>query len=419
MPTNLINGLEMSPLVNAAPSELDVVQAVRAASAAGEQWAQLDPAARAAVVGVWIDAVERDAGQLAAIEAAATGVEPDLARRDLARAVADARAAIVAAGTKNRPLGVVGLITARAMILRTILPRVASLLVGGNTVIIKPSSHHTEVVAALTPTLANAGMPPGVVNVVFGPGATLGHFLCEHPGVPAIALTGRTETGRAVAAAAGPQLKRLSLALGAKNAAIVLKDADLDAAVPCLLRAAFARGGVDPFALTKILVAREIATELLARLRAQSPARVTLPTAHDAAVFAKYVALARAENGGLTGGVVEGREVSPAIVSELTHCSEIHQDELLVPLLTVNEIKYAHEGVKWANTAPFGRAAAVFTANDASARKLAGQLNVGTVWINGWFDQAASTGIGPDRKASGFGQPFAPDFAQAAAVVIA
>ena len=300
---------------------------------------------------------------------------------------------------------------------RSILTSLARDLVGGNTVLVKPSSRATAVVSALGPLLTDAQMPPGVCNIVFGPGETLGRFVCEHPGVAAIRLFGRADTGRAVVAAVSAQLKRTSLALGAKNAAIVLKDADLDRAAPGLVRAAFGRGGLDPWALSKILVAREIAPELLRRLRELAPPTLRLPTDEDVARFARVVDLARREDGRLTGGEVDGRLVTPAIVGELTNCSEIHQDELFLPLLTVNEIKYAHEGVKWANSSPYGRAVAIFTANDASARKLADQLNVGTVWLNAWRDDDVAS-FGRDQKASAFGEPDDLAFAQRPAVVV-
>ena len=397
---NFINGKEVGPATGQVSSELDVVHAVRAAHAAVEAWAKRPAPERAAAVESFAAGLSDHAEGLAHAEVTDAALSPAVARADVDAALADVRARVAAVGD-DAPVGVVGLIGARAAGVRTVLPHLGALLAAGNAVLFKPSSRATAVAAVIARALAESEIPAGVCNIVVGPGPVVGKFMVEHPGVPALLFFGRSATGRLVMAAASAQLKRLAMGLGAKNAALVLKDADLDLAIPHLIRGAFQRAGIDPLGLSKILVARELEDELLSRLRTAAAGAFALPTDADVARFNDAVALARRENGRVTGGEVDGRSVTPAVVHDLTHCSEIHQDELLVPLITVNAVKYAHEAVKWANTSPYGRAAAVFTRNVDLGLKLAGQLDVGTVWINQWGDHAP----GPARKTSGVGDP--------------
>ena len=359
--TNYIDGAEVAPLQQIS-SELDVVTAIRAAQRAQVDWAR----------------------------------RPAIERADLVRTAFDDAEIARAAACGRDPLGVVGVILPRARAARTLKPWAAALLTAGNALVIKPSSRGADEVRALIPTLAK--LPAGVCNIVFGAGEPVGRFLVEHPGVPAIAFAGTSETGRKIMAQAAPQLKRLHLKLGAKNAAIVLKDADLNAAARTLARWAFADGGVDPFAVGKILVQQDVFDAFLNLLTAAAPDAVD-----GSPDFDRWVALARAENGRVTGGAREGSRVTPALVSELTNCSEIHQTELLQPLVTINSIKYPADGVKWANTSPYGLAGAVWTANVELGRKLARQLIVGTAWVNGWFDPANPAPLGVGARASAAG----------------
>lgn len=372
--TNYINGAEVAPALGS-PSELDVVNAIRAAQRAHDEWARARVTDRAARVRTWIASVH------GLNEHARAEIEVEIARAEAAA---------------REPIGVVGVILPRVLVLRTLLPWAASLLTCGNTLVTKPSSRGADEVRGLFTSLGT--LPAGVCNIVFGAREPVGRFLVEHPGVPAIAFAGSSESGRRVMAQAAPQLKRLMLSLGAKNAAIVLKDADLDRAAHVLSRAAFAHGGVDPYALGKILVQQDVFDDFAARFAAQAPPWLDTPAAFD-----HWIELARREDGKVTGGHREGGRLSPAIVRELTNCSEIHQTELLGPLVTLNSVKYPAEGVKWANTSPYGRAGAVWTANVELGRRLAKSLIVGTAWVNGWRDHAANPKLGHPARASAFG----------------
>src|SRR5947209_7608825 len=236
--------------------ERDVDDAVRAAKAAFPSWSRTPAAERSNLLLKLADLVEKNLDELARTESIDNGKTISLAKRlDIPRAVANFRffatailhqssdAHVMDAAALNytlrQPLGVVGLISPWNLPLYLLSWKVAPAIAAGNACVAKPSEMTPLTANRLAELSLDAGIPPGVINIVHGLGGKAGRALTAHDEVAAISFTGGTVTGAAVAANAAPRFKKLSLELGGKNPTIIFADADLDDAVPTSLRAAF------------------------------------------------------------------------------------------------------------------------------------------------------------------------------------
>ena len=246
----------------------------------------------------------------------------------------------------------------------------------------------------------------------------------QHPGVPLISFTGGTATAEKIQAVAAPKFKRLSLELGGKNANIVLKDADIELAVKGSLRAAFLNSGQICLCGSRLYVQDEIYDTFMARFRAETKNLVVgnptdaktfmgpLISSGQLAKVAAAVDKARGEKGEVTvggeklnlpGALAGGYFYAPTIIEELTACSELWQEEIFGPVVTVKKFKYAHEAVKLANTSPYGLSASLWTADTERGVKLAKQIQAGTVWLNTWGLREVRAPFG-GYKSSGIGR---------------
>lgn len=393
-------------------SEVDVVLAIRAAAKSYEAWSESSWEERARHLRRLADLIEANIDRVVRVLAEDVGMPVQFARtRELPHltrilrhcAVAPVSGISVDLGNggfgyeQRQPIGVVGLITPASAPLSALMAHLAPALACGNTVVCKPSRYASRSVALLLDLMQEAGVPSGVINVVFGRGETAGAFLVRHPGVPMIAFSGRTVTGQAIQRHAAEHTKRLRLALGGKNAIIVMKDADLAKAIPQVARACFANQGGLSVSCGKVLVQDDILKEFtekfVAHVKTLKPgdpreeATVIGPvtSANHHAALTAAIELARSENGKLlTGEPTAEAAILPTVIGDLTNCSELHQTELLGPVVTLNGFKYAHDAVKWANNTPYGLAASVWTKSLAHAHKIAAGLRVGIVWINAW-----------------------------------
>ena len=301
--------------------------------------------------------------------------------------------------TRFEPAGVVAAIAPWNFPLMLETWKVAPALAWGNTVVLKPAED-TPVSGTLLARLAlEAGMPPGVLNVVHGYGPdSVGQALTEHPGVDRITFTGESGTGRVISRAAAANLTPVSLELGGKGANLVFADADLDDAVAWSIKAIFTNAGQVCLAGSRLYVQRPVYAEFLARFVAAAEAMVLGDPTDEATQVGPlasqehyrkvrdYVETAEAEGGKiLCGGLGDGWFVRPTVVADLPPTARHWTQEIFGPLVVVAAFDGEDEAVELANGTPYGLNAMLFTESLNRAHRVAGRLRAGTVWVNCFF----------------------------------
>jgi aminomuconate-semialdehyde/2-hydroxymuconate-6-semialdehyde dehydrogenase len=277
--------------------------------------------------------------------------------------------------------------------------KVAPALAWGNTVILKPAED-TPASAALLGRLAlEAGLPPGVLNVLhgYGPGSA-GSALTEHPGVDRITFTGESGTGRAIARAASANLVPVSLELGGKGANLVFDDADLDNAVDWSIKAIFANAGQVCLAGSRLFVQRGIYAEFVRRFTAaaaglvvgdpKDPATQLGPLAseeHYKKVRGYFEEVQAGVGTMATGGLGDGWVVRPTVVLDAPLDSRVVCEEVFGPIVTVHPFDTEQDAVEMANSTRYGLNAMVFTESLSRAHRVPAALRAGTVWVNCFF----------------------------------
>ncbi|WP_201407120.1 aldehyde dehydrogenase [Mycobacterium paraintracellulare] len=423
----------------------DVDAAVAAARAALPAWAATSPAERGAALGRLADALEARKGELADLTTAEIGSPRSwstFGQVITAVGVLKAYASITAdypffatrpsmtGGTvevRHVPVGVVGAIVPWNTPLFIAALKLGPALAAGCTVVLKPAPDAPLEFAALTDAIEQAGIPDGVVNVVNG-GAATGELLTEHPGVDKVSFTGSTAVGARIAASCGSRIRRYSLELGGKSAAIVLPDAELESAVPGLVSGVMGNNGQLCAALTRILLPRSrygeyvtALTDAVAGLTVGDPADRSTdigPVINEAARDKAEGFLRRAREEGATilvGGERPDRPgwyVAPALVAA-TNDMEIAREEVFGPVAVV--IAYddvgddiAAEAVAIANDSRYGLVGAVWSSDAARASAVATRLEVGSVAVNSTavLDFASPFG---GFKQSGIGREGGPE----------
>ena len=420
----------------------DLEQAVAAAQLAQPDWRRAGPEARAAWLTALADLVEARAAQLAAAESADTGKPLSLAlRTDIPRVAANLRFFAATATqfaseshpmgdagvnfTLREPLGIVGCIAPWNLPLYLLTWKLAPALAAGNCVIAKPSELAPVTAGLFAELCIEAGLPPGVLNILHGRGPGIGQLLVERTEVRAISFTGGTWTGALIAAAVAPSFRKLSLELGGKNPTIVFADCDFDATLDGVLRAAFTNQGQVCMCGSRILVE----ASLYERFRAALVARVralkvgdprAVDTDQGALISAEhrrkvldYVALAREEGGHvLCGGeavrpaaerCADGWFVSPALLEGLGPDCRVNQEEIFGPVATLLPFANEDEAVLLANGVPFGLAASIWGRDIGRCHRVAARVQAGMVWINCWMLRDLRTPLG-GMKQSGLGR---------------
>lgn len=420
---------------------LDVVSAIQAANKAFPEWSAKTFKERAVILNRIADIIERRADELAMAESRDMGKPLWLAKEsDLPRTILNFRyfAAKILTETDmsavtdkkyinyvlKQPIGVAALIVPWNMPLYTLTWKLAPCLAMGNTAVCKPSEWSPMTAYLLIDILEEAGVPPGVVNIVFGRGETVGATLVQHPGVRLISFTGGTETGGKLQKMTAGQFKKMSLEMGGKNANIIFKDADLKAAVEGSIKASFMNSGQVCLSGSRLFVQEEIYKEFVPEfIKATQGVKVGDPQAADTFMgplvskeqldkVTTAVKLGRDERGKITAGgerldiggkFSHGYFFAPTIIEDLTMCSELWQDEVFGPVVTISPFKYPHDAVKWANTSSYGLASSLWTKDLSRAHKIAEQIQAGTVWINTWSVRDPRVPFG-GIKASGMGR---------------
>jgi acyl-CoA reductase-like NAD-dependent aldehyde dehydrogenase len=327
--------------------------------------------------------------------------------------------------TLREPVGVVGAIVPWNFPLLLAAWKVAPALATGCTVVLKPASNTPLTALLLAEIAAEAGLPPGVLNVLPGPGREVGEAICRHPGVDKIAFTGETRTGIGIMKTAADSMKRVTLELGGKSPNIVLADADLDAAARGAFNGIFYGKGEVCAAGSRVLVAESIhdafLERLVARTRKMQPGDPLDPKTRLGAIVSKrqqetvmsYVEAGRKEGATLvTGGEtakVDGRGfyVQPTIFDGVRNDMTIAREEIFGPVLAAIRFDDPEQAVALANDTPYGLAAAVWTRDVKKAHQVARALKAGTVWVNTYnlYDSASPFG---GYKMSGMGRELGP-----------
>ncbi|MER5897669.1 aldehyde dehydrogenase family protein [Streptomyces sp. NPDC001876] len=327
----------------------------------------------------------------------------------------------------HEPVGVCSLITPWNYPLLQTAWKVAPALAAGNTFVLKPSELTPHTAILLMKALTEAGLPPGVANLVLGAGATAGAPLSEDPRVDMVSFTGGLVTGRLIMAAAAPTVKKIALELGGKNPNIVFADAEFDTAVDYALMAVFLHAGQVCSAGARLLVQDELhdtfVDELVRRARAirlggpfdeDARSGPLISAAHRDKVEA-YVAAGLAEGAVLRCGGARPDDPSlqsgfyylPTVLDECTPDMTVVREESFGPVLTVERFRDEGEAVALANDTVYGLAGAVWTQDGERAHRVAAGLRAGTVWINDFHPYVPQAEWG-GMKQSGVGRELGP-----------
>ncbi|WP_433722012.1 aldehyde dehydrogenase family protein [Actinoplanes sp. CA-051413] len=430
-------GTETIPVENPATEEIlghvpagtaeDVDRAVAAARAAFPGWAGTPMAERGAVLGKLHEALAARAGDIARTVGLELGTPLKVAKAVQAglpltvlRGYADLAAQPVPEETignsliVHEPVGVVGAITPWNYPLHQVVAKVAAALAAGCTVVLKPSELTPLVAYLLIDAADEAGLPPGVLNLVPGTGPVVGAAIAGHPDVDMVSFTGSTATGRAITHAAADRIARVALELGGKSANVILEDADLAKAVKVGVGNAFLNSGQTCTAWTRMLVHRshyDTAVELAA---AAASAYTTGDPFDEGTRLGPLVSaaqrervrgfIARADARQVAGDAPvpeKGYFVAPTVFADVDPASELAQEEVFGPVLSIIGFDDDDHAVEIANNSKYGLAGGVWGSPDR-ALAVARRMRTGAVDVNGGsFNPVAPFG---GYKQSGLGR---------------
>lgn len=419
----------------------DVAVAVQAAARAAPAWATTAPELRSQILRKIALGLEKNRALLAEAEAWDNGKPVDLCMNlDIPRSqqnfefFADAitqfhgETYITANKALNyttySPLGVVACISPWNLPLYLLTWKIAPALAAGNCVVAKPSELTPRTAFLLAQITHEAGLPPGVLNIIHGTGARVGTALVTHPAVKAVSFTGSTFTGKTISEVTAGSFKKLSLEMGGKNANVIFADCDFEKAVATTVRSSFLNQGQICLCGSRIFVEKPIyekfKTELVKRVKAlrQGDPMVTgvdqgalVSEGHMQKVLS-YLQLSK-ELGGkvlcggersyLPGDLSKGFFIPPTVIENLSPQSRPNQEEIFGPVATLNSFESEEELLKEVNSTRYGLSASVWTQNLNRAHRVAHKIESGIVWINTWMLRDLRTPFG-GVKDSGVGR---------------
>lgn len=419
----------------------DVEQAYAAAKDAFKSWSNMGASKRFSYLMKLSEGIQKNLDAYAAAESKDNGKPVSLATHvDIPRAVSNfeffAAAATQYASeshfteglginyTTRRPIGVVGCISPWNLPLYLFSWKIAPALAAGNTVVAKPSEITPMTAYLLSKTADEIGLPPGVLNIVHGLGASAGDAICRHKGIKAISFTGGTETGKRIIEVAGTQFKKLSLELGGKNPNIIFADCDFDEMIRTTVRSSFANQGQICLCGSRILVEASIydkfKTAFVEKVKRMSVGDPAMKETKLGAVVSKphmekvlsYIELAKEEGGTILAGghqvkmdgaMSEGYFIAPTVIEGLDQNCRTNQEEIFGPVVTIDKFESTEEALEKANATVYGLASTVWTSDLKKAHKVAADLEAGIVWVNCWLERDLRTPFG-GVKNSGMGR---------------
>jgi len=411
----------------------DVDRAVAAARAAFEPWAALAPAERAAHLGRLHEALSKRAEEIAITVSLELGTPMGISTRIQAGLpIAVLGTAVKLAGQPfpeetvgnslvvREPVGVVGAITPWNYPLHQVVAKVALALAAGCTVVLKPADMTPLVAYVLFDAVDEAGLPPGVVNLVTGRGSVVGSAIAAHPGVDMVSFTGSTVTGAMISKLAADRIARVSLELGGKSANVILEDAELERAVKVGVGNAFLNSGQTCTAWTRMLVHRSrydealtIAAKAAGGYKLGDPFEEgtrlgPLASASQRETVRGYIETGLAEGARLIAGGLDapvpdqGYFVAPTVLADVDPNSTVAQEEIFGPVLVIIPFDSDDEAVEIANNSKYGLAGGVWSGDPERALAVARRMRTGAVDVNGGaFNPLAPFG---GYKQSGIGR---------------
>lgn len=418
----------------------DVDAAVESARRAFPKWSGMTHAERARVLHRIADLVDRERERLVVAETDDNGKTLRQSRTvDIPRVSANLRFfAGMAEGfaseshsapgfinyTLRNPLGVVACISPWNLPLYLLTWKIAPALATGNCVIAKPSEVTPMTASLFAGLCIEAGLPPGVLNIVHGTGASAGNAMLVHPGIKAISFTGGTRTGQHIARTVAPLLKKYSLELGGKNPNIIFADCDYERMMQSTMMSSFANQGQICLCGSRILVEKPLYARVVDDLAARA-AKMHVGDPHEAssdlgAVVSQphqqkilgCIETARREGGEILAGgeaasvggrCASGYFVKPTVIVGLGPKAETNQQEIFGPVVSVQPFDDEDHAVALANDSQYGLASSVWTENTGRAHRMAERIESGVVWVNCWMIRDLRTPFG-GMKASGIGR---------------
>lgn len=419
--------------------EKDVELAVEAAKKAFPIWSKTSHEERFEILMRLVRLIERDLDILAEAESMDNGKPVSLAKRvDIPRAASNFRFYATAQMhvwneshdtinqainyTLRQPIGVVGCISPWNLPLYLFTWKIAPAIAAGCCVVAKPSEVTPMTAHLLSKLCIEAGLPPGVLNIVHGLGTKTGAAIVKHPEIKAISFTGGTKTGEWIATETAPMFKKLSLELGGKNPNIIFADCNYEEMLNTTVLSSFSNQGEICLCGSRIFVEKPIYekfkndfVEKTKQLKIGNPknADTNIGAIVSQPHFEKilsYIELAKTEGGNiLCGGKsveVEGLNgwfIEPTIIENLAYDCRTNQEEIFGPVVTIQPFETEDEVLKYANSVRYGLSSTIWTENLSRAHRIAANIEAGIVWINCWLLRDLRTPFG-GVKDSGMGR---------------
>jgi aminomuconate-semialdehyde/2-hydroxymuconate-6-semialdehyde dehydrogenase len=422
--------------------ERDIEAAVEAAKRAFPSWSQTSPEARHDVMMRLVALIEDNLDELALAECTDQGKPLSLARSvDIPRAISNFKFyATAAMHTENeshdsyaigalnytlrQPLGVVGCISPWNLPLYLFTWKVAPAIAAGCTVVAKPSEVTPMTAFMLSKLCIEAGLPPGVLNIVHGTGPKVGSAIVAHKDIKAISFTGGTRTGEDIARTAAPMFKKMSLELGGKNPNIIFADCNYEDMMATTIRSSFSNQGEICLCGSRIFVERpmyeQFKGDFISRAAALKVGDPLDAETNVGAIVSKphfdkimsYIDLAQQEGGTvltgggqthLTGRCADGWFIQPTIIEGLPFNCRTNQEEVFGPFVTIMPFDTEEEVLGYANSVRYGLSSSVWTDNLSRAHRVAAKIDSGFVWVNSWMLRDLRTLFG-GFKDSGMGR---------------
>ncbi len=395
----------------------DTERAVAAAMEAFDSWSKVPGPERGRLLWRTVEVARRRADEIAAMMTREIGKVQAEARGETAKGInvleyyagegfriegrtspSEVRDTFVC--TIRRPIGVVGAITPWNFPWAIACWKIAPALVAGNTVVFKPASITPGTASLLVECFEEAGVPPGVLNMIVGSGATAGQRLVEHKAVRALSFTGSNGIGMALCDTAAARGAKVTCEMGGKNAVVVLADADIDKAASAIASGGFGGTGQRCTATSRVIAHPDVVDALLEALVGKAQAlkigdpadpTVTMGPAADAEQLKTdldYIAIARAEGarlvhgGGRPAGLDMGYFVEPTIFCDVDPGMRVFQEEIFGPVVAVSTAQDFDEAIRMANAVEYGLSAAIFTSDINKAMRFIEGVEVGMVHVN-------------------------------------